>query len=42
MSTREKRAYREGQKAAIGTILAITAWAGIIIAALIKSGIYVI
>lgn len=42
MSKRERQAYRQGQKAAVETILAITAWAGIIIAALIKAGIYVI
>lgn len=42
MSTREEKAYKEGKKAAVETMLAITAWAGIIIAALIKAGIYVI
>ena len=42
MSRNERKAYREGQKAAIGTILAIVSWAGIIVAALIKAGIYVI
>ncbi len=42
MSRNERKAYREGQRAAVETMLAIVGWTGIIIAALIKAGIYVI
>jgi hypothetical protein len=42
MSKRERQAYRQGQKAMAGTILAIMGWTSIAIIALIKAGIYVI
>ena len=42
MTTKERQAYKQGKKEARQTMLAMLVWTGIIIAFLIKAGIFVI